>query len=272
MSDHALGVTGLVLGVVGILIGLLTSYYFYLKSRERIDPRYFLQHKPLLGSSSGAMDEVSLLFKGEEITNLNCCVLVIWNRGFRTLPKSAVVDSDRVRVCLPEKSKALGVGVAKSSRPAIGLTASIDESRAAVIVDFDFLDKDDGGVIEILYQGDPDLKPTLAGSIRGAPQGIKSLGGSLSLDLDDEEYDKEEGTWKGWLPIVAALCLFTATSAALLGFSHPLTVVLFTLLGEVVVIALLFGTVAILFRWAVGFTDLWKEPPSGLGHRRIKID
>jgi hypothetical protein len=270
MSDHALGVTGLVLGVAGILVGLLASYYFYLSGRERIEPRYLLQYEPILGSSSGAMDEASLLFKGEEIVNLNRCILVIWNRGSRTLTKSAVVDSDKVRVCLPKGSKALGVGIARSSRPAIGLIASIDESRAAVIVDFDFLDKGDGGAIEILYQGDPKLEPTVAGSIRGVPQGLKSVGDALSWS--DEELHEEKGTWKGWLPAFAVLFLLTAGSAALLGFSHPLTVVLFTVLGEIILIVLAFGTLFFFFQRAVGFTDLWKEPPGSVGPPRIKID
>jgi hypothetical protein len=270
MSDHALGVAGLILGIAGILIGALTSYYFYMKSRERIEPRYLLQHEPLLGSSSGAMNEVTLLFKGQKITNLNRCLLLIWNRGSRTLSRSAVVDSDKVRVSLPEGSKVLGVGIAQSTRPAIGLTASVDEPATIVTVDFDFLDKGDGGVIEILYQGNPSLKPKLVGSIRGVPQGLKSMLGTLSLD--DEEDDDAKGTWNGWLPSLIALCLLAAGSITSFGISYPLTVVLLTVLAEVILVTVLFATLTVVLRWVVGFPELWKETPEGVGNPRIKID
>jgi len=270
MSDHALGVAGLILGIAGILIGSATSYYFYLKGRERIEPRYVLQHEPLLGSSSGAMDEVALLFKGQKIENLNRCLLLIWNRGSRTLSGTAVVESDKIRVCLPEGSKALGVGVAHSTRPVIGLTASIDESDTIVTVGFEFLDKGDGGVIEILYQGNPKLKPELVGSIRGVPQGLKSVLGTLSLD--EEEDDEAEGTWKGWVPGLITLCLFAAASTVLFGISHPLTVVLLTVLAQIVLIAILIASLHAVLRWAIGFPELWKETPEGVGNPRIKID
>jgi hypothetical protein len=257
MSDHALGVVGLIVGIVGILIGLLVSYYFYLKSRERIEPRYVLQHEPLLDSSSGAMAEVSLLFREEAITNLNRCLLFIWNSGSRTLLKSAIVDSDQLRVCLPEGSKALGVGVTKNTRQVIGLTASIDESKTVVPVGFDFLDKGDGGVVEILYQGDPGSKPILAGSIIGAPNGLKSESSRLYLDSEDDEKD---GTWKGWLVGLAALLLFASGSTVLLGLSHPLTVVLLTLLSEGVLIVIVAETAPLAMQRTLGVPNVWKEP------------
>jgi hypothetical protein len=270
MSEHELAVIGLIVGVIGILIGILTSYYFYLRARERIEPRYFLQHEPLLGSSSGAMKEVSLRFKGNEVTNLNRCILVIWNKGKRTLLRSAVVDTDKVRVRLPEGCKGLGVGVAKTTRPVIGLTASIDKSETVVTVDFDFLDKDDGGLIEILYQGDPKLKPKLAGTIMGAPKGFESRMGTLSFS--DEEDDEDTGMWKGWWPILATLCVFGAGSTVLLGLSHPLTVVLLTVLGEIALIALMYATLVIYVQRAVGLPDLWKETPQDVANPRIRID
>jgi hypothetical protein len=95
MSDHALGVTGLVVGVVGIVIGVLAAYYFYLKARERIDPRYLLRHEPLVDSSSGAMTNVSVLFKGATVTNLNRCLLVMWNRGNRVITRNAIAQNDK---------------------------------------------------------------------------------------------------------------------------------------------------------------------------------
>lgn len=259
MSDHQLAVTGLAIGIAGIVVGILTGYYFYLKARERIDPRYLLQYEPLVGSSSGAMNDVSVLYKDTKVSNLNRCVLVIWNRGTRAIARDAIANNDKVRVCLPEGATALGAGVAWASRPAVNLSADLSNTGSAVAIDFDFLDKDDGGMIEILYQGDSKIPPTLSGSIVGAPKGIRSVPGTLQVgpyEFEDEEEDEDEDgfgwRWLGW---VAVLCAAAAVSAVMLGPSYPLSVVSYTLIAEVIIIAIFFAALKIYLHRMVGFRN-----------------
>lgn len=278
MSDHELAVTGLVIGIAGIVAGILTGYYFYLKARERIDPRYVLQYEPLVGSSSGAMKDVSVLYKDNKVANLNRCVLVIWNRGTRAIIRDAVADNDKIRVCLPEGATALGTGVAWASRPAVNLSVAVDEAGLAVSISFDFLDKDDGGVVEILYQGDPKVPPTLSGSIVGAPKGIRSLPGTLQVgpyEFEGEDGDEDDDDRIGWRwPVQAAvLCAVATVSTALLGPSYPLSVVSYTLIAELIIMMLFFAALKIYLRRMVGFPKFFKEIPSTGGDRsKIVID
>jgi hypothetical protein len=67
VSDHALAVIGLIVGVAGIAVGFLTSFYFYLKAREKVDPRYLLSFEPLVSPSSGAMKDVSVLYNDTKL-------------------------------------------------------------------------------------------------------------------------------------------------------------------------------------------------------------
>lgn len=41
MSDHSLAIWGFIIGLGGILIGVITAYYFYLKARIRINDMGF---------------------------------------------------------------------------------------------------------------------------------------------------------------------------------------------------------------------------------------
>ena len=249
MSDHALAIWGFVVGLGGILIGIITAYYFYLKARIRIDPRYGIRHEPLVDSSSGAMADVSVLFKGNKVTNLNRCNLVILNRGTQAIARDAIAESDKVRVCFPNDAKVLGAGVIWTSRSAIDLSASINDEGSAVIVNFSFLDIDDGGMIEILYQGNPKQEPVLAGSIMGAPKGFRKLPGTLFVDqemLEDEEGQSSSTT--KWLAIAAVLCIVSAASAMKVGPVAPLSIVLYSITGEMLIIILLFGVMAIYAR------------------------
>jgi len=78
-------------------------------------------------------------------------------------------------VHFPEGATVLGAAVKWSSRSAVDLSAHISNAGSAVTIDFAFLDVDDGGIIEILYQGDSEQSPTLTGSIMGAPKGIQTI-------------------------------------------------------------------------------------------------
>lgn len=268
MSDHELAVLGLVIGIAGILAGVLTSYYFYLKARERADPRYLLQFEPLVGSSSGAMKDVSLLFKGVEAADLNRCILVLWNRGAKVITHDAIAENDKIIVHLPDGSAALGAGVSWSSRAAVGLSASCVGS--CVTIDFDFLDENDGGIIEILYQGDRKTPPTLTGSIMGAPKGIRSSLGTLPIE-DIEAGEGDTRIWRGWMVLAAVLCASAAVSAVALGPAYSLSVIIYTLITELVIAAALVGFLHIYARRAIGFVKFWRETPLS-GKPRIKVD
>ena len=271
MSDHALAIWGFTIGLGGILIGIITAYYFYLKARIRIDPRYAIRHEPLVDSPSGAMADVSVLFKGNRVDNLNRCNLVILNSGTQAIARDAIAESDKVRVCFPSGAKVLGAGVTWASRSAIDLSASINDDGTAVIVYFSFLDINDGGIIEILYQGNPKQEPVLEGSIMGAPKGFQKLPGTLSIDqemLEDEE-DKSSST-TSWLSVAAVLCIASALSAMKVGLVSPLSIALYTITAEVLIIILLFGVMAIYLRRQFGslnavdklpFTFFFGKPP-----------
>lgn len=257
MSDHALAVLAAVIGIAGILIGFFISYYFYVKGKERADPRYVWGYGPLLKGhqqyKAGDMTQhVSLLINGERVEDLNRCLLALWNKGSRTLRGSDIVDSDQTRVVFPAGSRVLDAGVIESTRQSIGFTAIIDETDRNVLIKFDFLDRGDGGLIQILYQGDPDLRPEVTGSIRGVPEGVRMLSGSI--DFSDDTDEEDTSTWKGWLLIVP-LFLLAGSSSISFGFGYPLTVVLLTFLGEMLITFLavrLFGT---LFRRSIDFPN-----------------
>lgn len=137
------------------------------------------------------------------------------------------------------------------------------EGTNRVGITFDYLDEGDGGAIEILYQEDGDSSestPKLTGAIRGLPEGPRrpSLKG-IEWDADDddgEDYDAQddngsEDSRRGWLApsgFVLLLVLLSGLSCWMIGLTHPITVVLLTVTGEVILLATIFGTLG-LYVW-----------------------
>jgi len=259
MSDHELTIISLILAVFGIVVGVLTGYYFYLKAKERIDPRYVLRYGSFVGNSSGAMKDISILYKGVEIGNLNRCIVVIWNRGNRVIMNDAIAKNDEIKVHLPEGAIALGAGVAWSCRAAINLSTQINESKSTTVINFDFLDQGDGGIIEILYQDGSKTSPTLTGSIIGAPRGIQPI----PISSDDDETENES-SWKSLLGGGSVLCILAIVSTIRVGTIYPLTIVLYVLVAEIIAVGLWRTFTGIYIHRKFGSVDfLTKMPREG---------
>jgi len=167
-------------------------------------------------------------------------------------------------VHFPEGATVLGAAVKWSSRSAVDLSAHISNAGSAVTIDFAFLDVDDGGIIEILYQGDSEQSPTLTGSIMGAPKGIQTIP-RMKLTYGDgpeDDDDEEEGNgWRGWLVPATVLALAAAISAVEVGPAHPLSIVLYTLIAELILAALFSASIGLYFSRRVGSRNFWKNIP-----------
>jgi hypothetical protein len=152
------------------------------------------------------------------------------------------------------------VNVVQRTRAAIQFNADILAGTNRVEITFDYLDEGDGGAIEILYREDDsgESTPKLTGSIRGLPEGPRrpSLEG-IKWDDDDSDDDDDardgndnEDARRGWLAptgFVLLLVVLSGLSSWLIGVTHPMTVVLLTLTGEVILLATIFGTLGLYF-------------------------
>lgn len=243
MSEATVGVVGIVLAVAGILVGFLTSLYFYGKAREFKDPRYDFHLTDILSGVQATPDGLHVTFNGQEVKRLSSCALVIWNRGTKTIEGVDIAESDPLRIVFPAATQIFSVSVAPS-RNAVGFTAVVDEQHPnIVLLSFDFMDRSDGGTAEILYEADSSEEPELLGSIRGVRDGLRRppLGLRFDPEIEDERGADEEddSPWQLLRDIpktfIFAFAVLAIASALLLGWSHPVTVVVFTLIGVIVV-------------------------------------
>jgi hypothetical protein len=97
-------------------------------------------------------------------------------------PLWEVTSSNRTRCEIEFDSEAaiLSVALTRRSRDVINASATVATDRAGcVYVGFEFLDANDGLVLEVLHSGQR-RHPMVKGTIRGMPAGPKSLGRLLS--------------------------------------------------------------------------------------------
>jgi hypothetical protein len=168
------GWVGSLIGLIGVLGGVIA----YLLSRKRTSLSFAYLGEHLLGSESAALPEgISVQYYGDDIPRLTRSVIVLWNSGENTILGSDVVDIDPLRFSVGTDGKLLAASILKASRPVNDFRIRPPSAQAPneAVVELNYFDSKDGVVVEILHTS-TSAHPDIKGTIRGLPNGLKSLG------------------------------------------------------------------------------------------------
>ncbi|MGA3678874.1 hypothetical protein [Pseudomonas graminis] len=166
------GWLGTLLGIGGIVFAFFT--YVWTRRRTRLAYVFFGEH--LLGSATDALPAaIDVQYDGVSIPRLSKSQIIIWNDGENIIPGTDIVTKDPLRLQVGDDGKILSVSVIKTSRDVIDVKLVDQDHPSKVLLTFDYLDANDGFVIEILHTS-TDRKPSVKGTLRGLPQGISNYG------------------------------------------------------------------------------------------------
>ncbi|WP_181775321.1 hypothetical protein [Amycolatopsis pittospori] len=163
-ASDIMGLAGLVLSIIGIPLAFVLAR----RGRKRPLLKYSADFKVLASSKHGAFETGFMRApSGEPIVTISRTTVAIWNHQGDTLRGVDIVPQDRLRIKLSDGDYPLQVRIAARSRVQNELSVKVDpQDRSAVLVEFDFLDSGDGGLVEVIHQGSE--VPALTGTIRGA--------------------------------------------------------------------------------------------------------
>ena len=159
------GATINVIFLVLAIAGILSSIYFYIRSRRERRLVFHVRTFPLIRKSIGTVPELSIAYRGKPVTTLSLTRLALWNAGSQTITKADIVASEPLRVRAEGEGEILAAQVSFTRRPAAHLAANLD--AMSILLSFDFLDQSDGGILDIYHSG--TLKFGVVGIILGCP-------------------------------------------------------------------------------------------------------
>jgi len=86
---------GTIVGLSGIVIGILIAIFFYFKSKIVAKPQYVIENINLIDLKHGIkMEEIEMLFKGEQIFVLNKTTFYFVNNGKKTINSCDIVPDE----------------------------------------------------------------------------------------------------------------------------------------------------------------------------------
>jgi len=173
LSQNLIGVS---IGIIGIILGII-GITSTIKSRTRPSLSYQDHSLQLIEKSKQLLPKnIEILFDGKPVTQLVKTYVTLWNSGNTTLYGSNIVVEDPLRLEFSKDAQILQAPVIKSNRDANKFISTIRANSPNIVdFNFDYLDPDDGVVVEILHT-DIEPRPKIRGTIRGLPKGVNFWG------------------------------------------------------------------------------------------------
>jgi hypothetical protein len=109
-----------------------------------------------------------MAYAGERISNLTTTKLAFWNNGKDTINGSDIASADPLMVKVNDGCKILDSSVLYVKNAANQFIINQSDDRSHMLIQFDYLDADEGGVIQLLHTGKSSDDIEVCGTIKGA--------------------------------------------------------------------------------------------------------
>ena len=221
VSEHPLlPIGGIILGFCGIALAII----FYLRGRRISEIRFDLSGVSLIEGLSGALEGIEVKYKGTAQERITVSRFVFWNAGTETIRSTDFTD-DTLRISCKDSVSVLDHRIVdtndETNKIEIDDTAAIDNEEISIGIRFDYLDSEDGAVIQIVHDGDERTGFRLAGSLKGNCSIARSKSPAYRLERVFSHIpagavlsEVTKASWFGWFGALMYTVIAIAASVA----------------------------------------------------------
>jgi hypothetical protein len=156
---------GILLGVLGIILAVV----FFIRSRRVSKVRYDCSGRSLVEGLSGALEGIEVRYKGSPQERITVSRLVFWNAGTETIRVGDFTD-DPLRIVCTKDVAILDHRIVEPNDATNKIwVGSVQhaEDETFITIRFDYLDANDGAIVQIVHNGSERVRFRLAGSLKG---------------------------------------------------------------------------------------------------------
>ncbi len=148
------------------IFGFIFTVVFYRKGKKTKKPTYTIVTNNLVRDSIKDIDSVQITYKGENIPNLSVSKVTFWNAGKDTIQKFDMSKNFPLKVTIKEGYRILDAKIIYQKNVASSIKAHLNPKKNEVIISFDYLDFEDGFVLQIFHTADSSDEICVSGKIK----------------------------------------------------------------------------------------------------------
>ena len=154
--------------IASLSITLVFATYFYIKSKKVKLPLYSYWNVNIINELVNKFESLEMTYSGLSIENLSVTKILFWNGGNDTIDNKDISSVDPLKIRVNENYEILESNVLYSKNPANQFSIKTSDDKSYAALEFDFLDKDEGGLIQLIHTGISDKDIEIHGTIKGA--------------------------------------------------------------------------------------------------------
>jgi len=163
-TNPRLGIASFILTIFALAL----SIYFYYKSKKAKLPCYAIKSFNIVEDLVSKFESLEMLYAGQPIKNLTVSKIAFWNAGKDTINNQDIPIAEPLTIHVKKEYQILDAKVLYTKNPANQFIISSSPLFTVAYLSFDYIDKEEGGVIQIIHTGKSDEDIEVHGLIKGA--------------------------------------------------------------------------------------------------------
>lgn len=257
-----------ILSLLLAFAGIILAVIIYIKSRKTKSVCYAIRNYNLIRNFVSKIPLLKLSWDEEKIENVSISKVALWNGGSDVVENTDIASLDPLTISVLSPFKILDKNIIYLKNSKNKLELILNEERTKIGVKFEFIDRHEGVIIQVIHTGkrkeDLKITGTIKGGCKLARKNIpRTRYVSLSLP-----FGKKLKMNSGFIYILAPF--FVAFLMRISSYIHniyniPLTqdVRDLPLIGVRISEEIQILILIIFLYWPLGFHRLWKRLPKG---------
>ncbi len=154
-----------------ILFGItsfIEGIWIYIISTRKKSVSYFNKHYQIIGENIKKFDKLVITYDGVELTSFAITTLSFWNSGTETLRNNDLPKVSPLSITINKDNSFLeGPIIIKQSNVANNISLNMSADKKLVLINFDFIDKNDGFIVKLYHTGISKDSIFVSGNIIG---------------------------------------------------------------------------------------------------------
>lgn len=166
-----LSIISFVIAVMGVALAIV----FYIKGKRAKLPYYAIRSANIVSDFGSWMKPLEMRYSSQLIENLTVTKMAFWNAGRDTIDHQDIARADPLTLHVKESYKILDAKILSEKTPANKFSITTSPDQSSLALEFDYIDKDEGAVIQLIHTGKSGEDIDFGGSIKGAGKPIRKL-------------------------------------------------------------------------------------------------
>lgn len=121
-------------------------------NKEKLEFSYCLKSNSLIRKKKSKFEKLSIMYDGQQIDDLCVSKFTIWNSGNKAINNTDMVESKELSVYVTDECRVLDVELIACSEKTNNFSVKIENEHTVKIL-FEYVDKKEGVVIQIIHTG-----------------------------------------------------------------------------------------------------------------------